>query len=477
MTSQPSMVAASAPPAATVAQKLAAFAHDLRYEDIPVAARERAKYLILDAAGIALASTTYPFAERIFAGIHALCGDGASVVIGMPRGLPLRDAVLMNGALVHGLDFDDTHMGAIVHATASAFPCVLGVAEHVGASGEALLTAYVIGMETAIRIGLAANAGFHHAGFHPTGVVAHFSCALAAGRLMGLNLEQLATAQGITGSTAAASQEFLSEGAWNKRLHPGWAGMAGITAASLAKHSFVAPSQPYEGRFGLYNAYLGEHAANVDYGVITAGLGESWALQEEAIKPYPICHFTHSVADAALVLRQRHDLAASEVASIRALIPEETIALIAEPVAAKKRPSSDFDAKFSTQFITAAALVRGKFGLAELTSDALNDPVILQLADKVSCESDPNSLFPKYFSGGLIVTTTDGRELVHHEPINRGGGERALTGEDIVRKYRANAVLSVSAERAEAIEHQILDLDRAPAGALAESLRATEGES
>lgn len=473
MTGQTSNAAAAEQAAAaTVSQTLAAFAHDLGYDDIPVDVRERAKYLILDAAGIALASTTYPFAARIHAGIHALSGDGASTVIGMKTGMPLRDAVLMNGALVHGLDFDDTHMGAIVHATASAFPCALGVAENTDASGEALLTAYVLAMETAIRIGVAANTGFHHVGFHPTGVVAHFSSALAAGTLMGLSAAELATAQGIAGSTAAASQEFLSEGAWNKRLHPGWAASAGITAASLAKHEFIAPSQPYEGRFGLYNAYLGEHAKNVDYDAITAGLGETWALLEEAIKPYPVCHFTHSVADAALELRRRHNLVASEVVKIRALIPEETIALISEPVAAKKRPSSDFDAKFSTQFITAAALVRGKFGLAELRDDALNDPEILDLADKVSCESDPNTLFPKYFSGGLIVTTKDGRELLHHEPVNRGGGDRALTGEEIAEKYRANAALAVSSKRVAAIEAQVLGLDRAPARSLAESLRA-----
>ncbi len=469
MTSQTS--GAVAGDEATLSQGLAAFAHDLAYDDIPLEVRERAKYLILDAAGIALASTAYTFAARIFAGIHALSGDGAGTVIGMKTPLPLRDAVLMNGALVHGLDFDDTHMGAIVHATASAFPCAMGVAEHVDASGEALLTAYVVAMETAIRIGLAANAGFHHVGFHPTGVVAHFSCALAAGRLMGLNARELATAQGITGSTAAASQEFLSEGAWNKRLHPGWAGAAGITAASLAKHDFVAPSQPYEGRFGLYNSYLGEHAANVDHDAVTAGLGETWSLLDEAIKPYPVCHFTHSVADAALELRRRHNLVASEVASIRALIPEETIALISEPVAAKKRPSSDFEAKFSTQFITAAALVRGKFGLAELKDDTLHDPEILDLADKVSCESDPTSLFPKYFSGGLIVTTTDGRELMHHEPVNRGGGDRALTGEEIAEKFRANAALSVAASGVATIEDRILRLDTASARTLAESLR------
>lgn len=456
---------------ATVSQQLASFAVNLEHAAIPPDVRERAKYLILDAVGIALASATYPFAARIFDGIYALSGDGSSSVVGMAARLPLRDAVLMNGALVHGLDFDDTHMGAIVHATASAFPTALGVAEHVEASGMALLTAYVLGMETATRIGLAANTGFHHVGFHPTGVVAHFSSAMVAGTLMGLSVEELATAQGIAGSTAAASQEFLSEGAWNKRLHPGWAGAAGITAASLAQHGFVAPSEPYEGRYGLFNSYLGPLAEDVDYGALTAGLGETWELCNEAIKPYPVCHFTHAIADAALELRRRHTLQPQDVVRIRALIPEPTIALISEPVAAKKRPSSDFDAKFSTQFIAAAALVRGKFGLAELREDALTDPEILALADKVECEADPDSSFPTYFSGGLVVTTKDGRELVHHEPVNRGGGDRALTGAEIAAKFRENAALALPPERIVSIEEAVLGLDQAPARVLAAALR------
>ena len=456
---------------APLSRQLAGFAAGLEYRDIPSGVCERAKYLILDAVGIALACATYPFAERIFDGIYALSGTGSGSLIGMTARLPLRDAVLMNGVLVHGLDFDDTHMDAIVHATASAFPTALGVAEYTDASGPALLTAYVLGMETATRIGIAANTGFHHAGFHPTGVVAHFSSALIAGTLMGLTEDELTSAQGIVGSTASASQEFLTEGAWNKRLHPGWAGAAGITAASLSEHGFVAPSKPYEGRYGLFKSYLGARAESVNHDAVTAGLGDTWELLKEAIKPYPACHFTHAIADSALELRRRYNLKPSDVASIKALIPEPTIALISEPVAAKKCPSSDFEAKFSTQFVAAATLVRGKFGLTELDAETLNDPEILALADKVDCEADPDSAFPKYFSGGLIVTTTDGRELAHHEPINRGGGERALSGEEIADKYRDNAAIAVTPERAAAIEQAVLNLDRESARSLAAALR------
>ena len=249
----------------SAAEHLARYVAAFRYEDIPQQTRERAKLFVLDAVGIALASTQYDFAHRIRNGLNALDEGGSSSLIGLSGKLALRDAVVMNGVLVHGLDYDDTHVRAIIHATASAFPCAFGVAEAVNASGAAMLAAYVIGVEVATRISDAAGGRFHDFGFHPTGLAAHFSCALQAGWLYGLTARQMVMAQGLAGSTAAGSQEFLEEGAWNKRVHPGWAGAAGITAAQLARAGFKGPTKPYEGRFGLFKSHLGEIESKVRY--------------------------------------------------------------------------------------------------------------------------------------------------------------------------------------------------------------------
>ena len=455
---------------ATYSATLASFVEGLRYEDIPKDIRERAKFLILDAVGIAIASTHYDFADRILAGISAMSDGGDAVVIGKSERLPVRDAILMNGALVHGLDFDDTHMKSVVHATSISFPSALNIAENLKISGADLLTAYIAGMEVSIRVGEAANFGFHHNGYHATGVVGHFSTALLAGKLLGLNTAQLTAAQGMAGSTAMASQEFVEDGAWNKRLHPGWAGVAGYTAASLAKAGFVAPRKPYEGRYGVFKMHLGEHEGDVRYDDIVDRLGDRWAVVESAIKPYPTCHFTHAIADSALMLRAQHNIEANDIVRIRALIPEEVIPVIAEPIANKKRPASDYDAKFSTQFIAATCFQRGKFGLAELEEDVLRDPAILALADKVECETDAKSEFPRYYSGGMVVSTRDGGEFVHHERINRGAGDRALSGAEIEAKFMDNAMLAASRDTAEAVRDSVLSLDRQDAVGFAQSL-------
>ncbi len=443
-----------------IARSLAEFACNFSYDAIPPRVCERAKYNVLDAVGNAFASTYYDFAHRILSGIRSLGEEGGSAVIGMPVRLPLRDAVLMNGALVHGLDYDDTHMKAIIHVSASALPCALGVAEQVNANGREFLAAYILGIEIATRISAAAKGGFHQIGFHPTGLVAHFSCALIAGHLLRLNATQLTMAQGIVGSTAAASHEFRETGAWNKRLHPGWAGVAGITAAALARSGFIAPETVYEGRFGLFKSHLGSLEGSVNYGTITEKLGEKWETSEVAIKPFPVCHFIHACADAALEVRRQHRLTPADIARVQAFIPKETMHIIAEPRTVKLRPNTSYQAKFSAQYCIAVCLARGKLGLAELESDVLADPEVLRLADKIECEADPNSAYPKYFSGGITVTTKDGDTFTHMEPINRGTGERALSEEEIVTKFMDNAALSVARGRAEALRDLILGCEQ-----------------
>src|SRR5690606_15378426 len=153
----------------------------------------------LDAAGIAVATTRYDHAHRVLTAMNGLGGGSGGTVplFGFPGRLAPRDAAIVHGYLCHGLDFDDTHVAGIVHPAASVLPAVLSTAAHVGASGQAMVTAFVIGIEAAARLGMVARGSFHQVGFHPTGVIGVFGCALAAGRLMGLNEEQLAMAQGI----------------------------------------------------------------------------------------------------------------------------------------------------------------------------------------------------------------------------------------------------------------------------------------
>jgi 2-methylcitrate dehydratase PrpD len=363
-------------------------------------------------------------------------------------------------------------MASVVHATAVSLPVALCVGQAVDADGRAVLAAYLAASEVAIRIGLTANFAFHDRGLHATGVAGHFSSAVAAGRLFGLDAKAIAAAQGIAGSTAMASQEFVADGAWNKRFHPGWAGVAGVTAAKLAQNGFVAPGLPYEGRFGLFASLLGPGEAAYDIAQMTAGLGAEWQTAQSAIKPFPTCHFTHAPADCALALAHEHDIRPDQIERISVSIPEGTIPVIAEPRDAKCRPVSDYDAKFSVQFIVAAALHRRRFGLAELDADCLNDPDILATAAKVTYAADPRSLFPKAYSGGVSITLKSGETLMRYDPVNRGAGERALSEDDVVEKFTGNARLVADAKKAEAVREAVMDLENGTARSLLAQLCA-----
>ena len=430
--------------AGALAGRLAEFCRATTWECLPAQVREKALLHALDTFGLALASHAQDFAAPALAGICAASGSGECSIIGDERRLAPRDAAFANGLLMHGLDYDDTHPASIVHPSVVGLPAALAVGEQLDASWRDVLAAYAVGVEAAIRIGAAAQGGFHHAGFHATGIVSHFGAALVAGKLLGLTETQLIAAQGIAVSTASGVQVFLEEGAWSKRLHPGWGALAGITAAHLARCDFIAPTRPYEGKFGLFESHL--HSGVADLEQISRALGTEWRLLETAIKPYPVCHFIHGCLEAALELHGTFSI--GDVEGVMVSLPRETLPIVAEPAQAKQRAATEYEAKFSAQYVVAKALLKGRFGLAELTAQALADSETHAFATKVHCRADPESQFPTYYSGTVSVLLKNGRELQRRVPINKGAGPRALGAADIESKFLANATLRLDEARA-----------------------------
>ena len=462
---------------------LARLVTDLELAHVPDVVSARARHLMLDAVGCALASRDQDYAGEFLAAVRDLAGNapGTRGVIGHATRLPLRDAATINGVLAHGLDYDDTHMAGIIHLTVSVLPALLALGAERDASGREVLAAYIAALEAGARIASVVKGGLHDKGFHPTGVVGIFASALAAGRLLGLDAAALVRAQGIALSMSAGSLQFIEDGSWTKRWHPGWAAQAGITAATLAARSIPAPEAPYEGRYGFYALYLGERErAKADPALATAGLAvgdtvrvERWELENIAVKPYPMCHFVHAATDAAIALH-RGGARAADVVAVEARMPAGVMAAVCEPLAAKRRPQSDYDAKFSLPYAVACGLLRGRLGLAELAPAAWRDPQVLALMDRVTCVVDADSTFPRHYSGEVRVRMADGRELAHRESINRGHAERPLTNAEVVEKYAANATLSFGAAHADRVRETVLGIDGLASVRMLEDLLARE---
>lgn len=277
---------------------------------------------------------------------------------------------------------------------------------------------------------------------------------------MGLNAQQLENAQGLALSMASGSMEFLEDGASNKRFHPGWAASSALTACALAREGFKGATRPYDGRFGLYNIFGGKFADWFDFSGITAGFGTTWELMNVAIKPFPTCHFTHSLIDCALALRDSAPL--DQIARIDASVPQEVHKTICEPVENKRRPQNDYDAKFSTHFLIGTALKHGRLGLAELEPGYLVDPEVQTLMDLTECHPYGEGPFPAAYSGRLAITLKDGTELYHDEPVNRGAAGRPLDNAEIVEKFRQNAALWAGPDRVTTMQAAMLGLDDAP---------------
>lgn len=462
----------------TISATLADFAAGLTLADVPAAVSERARYLALDALGVALASSRNDFACIALSGFQSMgeygeCGE--SPVIGMDVTLPLRDAITMNGLLIHGLDYDDTYLPGSIHLCATNVPAALGLAAQRHASGAEMLAALIAGLEAGARISKAGRGNIHKAGFHPTSVCGAFSSSLVAGRLLGLSREQIVLAQGIALATASGTVQPMQDGTWTKRFHPGWAAASAVTASHLARSGYTGPAVAYEGRFGFYNVFLGALAGEARPAMVSEGLGQNWEFAQASIKLYPACHHMHAFVNAARRIREQlgGKVDAAQIDSVHALVASVAVPLVCEPPEEKWAPATSYIAQFSLQFAVACGLLRGAFGLEELEGDVRADPALIALARKVSFEVDPASGFPKSRTGEVIVRMKGGRELRVRDEILP---EEPASNAEIVAKFMENARMAVPPARARELCERVLGMHQlADSAVLLQALSQTEG--
>lgn len=450
----------------TAAQRFAAFSTSLTAAQIPDEVVDGAKLHVLDTLGCGLAAHALDTAPAAREAMVETGSSGPATAIGVPSGLPPADAALANGVTCHALDYDDTHSGAIAHISVAVVPAALAAAQNEGAGGADLLAAIVAGNEIVTRLGMAVGSAFHARGFHPTSVCGVFGAAAAAGRLERLDPVTVTHALGIAGSMASGLLEYLADGSSTKRLHPGWAAHAALIASRLAAHGATGPATVFEGRFGLYRAFV--ERDDIDVAALTGDLGDRWETPRIAFKPYPACHYLHASVDAAAEVVAATSVRIEDIEEIVALTTEAGVSLVLEPLADKYRPRSEYEAKFSLPYSIAALLVRGHVDVSTYTDAAISDPEVLELARKVRYEVKDYDTFPGAFPGGVRIRTRDGRTLEAELPYQRGGAENPMTAAQVREKFRANAELALAPEEVEALEGSIMTLERL------EDLRAFE---
>jgi 2-methylcitrate dehydratase PrpD len=406
-----------------------------RYEDLPADVIEHTRRSVTDWLGSALGGSIETPA-RLAQQVAARLGTSEDATVFSAGRASAAAAAFANGVASHILELDDIHKGSTVHAAAPIIPAALAVAEREHADGRAFLAAVTLGYEAAFRIGEAVNPG-HYYFFHPTGTVATFGAAAAAGSLLHLDPDRMVDALGSAGTQAAALWEFNADGAMSKHLHPGKAAMNGILAADLARAGFTGATRILEGERGFFRAM----SQSFDESRITDGLGARWKIGENGYKLYPCCGHTHTAVDCALDVRARRTWTKDDVLREVSGIEIETYGPGYE-IVKEMNPRTPYQAKFSLAYCVAAALLEGTLGLEQFSGErfggeGVRDRAIAELLRRVNVKvaGELTAKYPAAWPVRLTVSRRGGAVERAASDYPKGNAENPVSTEELERKF------------------------------------------
>jgi len=413
----------------------AEFLADVTYDDLPPPVVDECYRATLDWLASALAGALEPAARIARHVAHGLGSRDESTMFGAGRG-SAPAAALANGVASHILELDDVHKGSTLHAAAPVISAALAVAERERATGRAFTRAVALGYDAAFRIGEAVNPS-HYRFWHPTGTVATFGAAAAAGALVGLTSGQMLDALGTAGTQAAGLWEFNADGAMSKHLHAGKAAFNGVMAADLARLGFTGATRILEGDRGFFRAT----AASVDPTRVTDRLGEQWKITENCYKLHSCCAHTHTAIDVALDIRSRRRWTTKQALDAIASVDLETYRAGYE-IVNDPNPSTPYRAKFSIAYCVAAALLEGRVGLEQFAAHRFADDGVVETSIaallpriRVGVRDDLTRAYPARWPTNVVVTLSDGSVERGMSDFPRGNPENPVSTETLEDKF------------------------------------------
>jgi 2-methylcitrate dehydratase PrpD len=418
-------------PSISVSQRLAA-AFAEQTSALPSDVARMCDAVLMDVTGLCVAARRSDYVQ---AALRATAEPGICTAIGHAGTFNVATAALCNGTAAHGEDYDDTFEGGPVHAGAVIIPAVLAAAEAHELRGTDVERGIAVGCELMCRLCLVAPKRVHQAGFHPTAVFGALGSAAGVASAMRLDSTAWCHALGIAGSMASGIIEYLAEGAWTKRMHPGWAAQAGYRAARLAQAGFTGPRTLFDGEHGFFHAFA--NSDGCDFTSMLDGAGHQWLCSDIAFKPYACGTMAHPYIDCARRL-VGEGLDPDDVASIECKTAEGIVHRLWEPLEAKQNPPNGYAAKFSIPYAIAVGLLRGDAGLGEYEEAVVHDPAVRRLAGRVRYVIDPDNPYPRRFTGHLRVTLHNGDVREASQGHFRGGRDEPMSPATLESKFLAN---------------------------------------
>ena len=361
---------------------------------------------------------------------------GRATLLGRPEPVSPYWAALANGQASHSMELDDTFLEGSLHAESSVFSACMALAEEHGLGGQRFIEGAVVGFEVACRVSRALQPAVTNVrGFHPTGTCGVLGAAAAAGKLLGLDAPRMAVAIGVACSQASGLLEYVTNGAWTKRFHAGWAAHAGLIAAGLAQQRMTAPRTAIEGRFGFLQAYSG--APKLDR--FDAGLGETYMILQTAMKYYPCNYYIQAINDSVLKPAARGDLPVDQIVRIVVHTVQPAMPLVCEPLEQKRRPTVMLDAQFSVPFNVALALVKKRVVFADFNEQRFAAPEVCRLMKLTTCAVDSalEAQYPENWPARVEITLKDGRTLAAETTYATGDPRHPLTEDQVIEKHRS----------------------------------------
>ena len=411
------------------ASQLATFAAQLRFEDIPAAAVERAVQCLADAIACALFGARFPWCRMVL-GQTSLDDNGSFLPVSSRNDkTATREAALAWGTQAHAFELDSLcRPSAGVHPGATVALPALAMARARHASGKALIKAIVAGCEVMFRIGTATLHSPERRGFHAPGLNGPFGAAIACGSLLNLSAAELGNALGIAGSLGSGLLAFskAERGGMVKRLHMGRAAEGGVLAAQLAADGFDGPDTVLEGRFGMLEAYCDDS----DPALLTAEIGAHWKILSLCLKPFA-CHITaHCPAQLIRDLMRKHQFGPDDIEALRLGVSAKVLSHHTS-----RTPADIMQGQYSVPYVTAIAAHRDPSDPHSFSEDALADAQIRALAERI--ELQPRRSAGEGWGVEMSVTLRDGGSVDSALDSFIGCPESPFTLERLRSKFMA----------------------------------------
>jgi 2-methylcitrate dehydratase PrpD len=439
---------------------LAEWAAGFRLEQAPDLVVERMKALVLDLLRVCAVGARLPWSRSARRLALDLGGRGNSSLLLSGEKLDPARAAFVNGAYAHACDLDDTHVGSMHHAGASILPAVLAIAEREDSSGPALLEAAIVGYEASLRIGLATQPSLFHRGFMATSTVGALGAAIAVGKLLRFDSQDMAGALGAAGAYAGGLAQFYHSGGHTKRLNGARAAESGVMSALLTKAGIWGPRDILEGEAGFFRGF----SEQADPGKISDDLGQGFRLMEVSTKIHAGAGRLQASVDAGLALGHGHGLLPDRIVDVEVGIPK-----VIQGRLTQLQPPDLQSAQLSVPFSLAMALAMGRTRGPQTAirredyEAALQADAIRALSARVRCVVDPEieaGTNTEEVPSRVTIRLSDGREFTERVAHPRGSPHRRMTWDELSALFEDTVADALSAERLADVLDGVRGLDR-----------------